>query len=258
MTDTTYLEQPKRWNFSWVPEGIFRPKKLFTRISTISSAVWMTPLLVLSIFVVINVAVSGRIKSQAALMGEITFPPDYQYYTPEQQAQYMQAIQSTQGPVFVYVLPGIAALIGVWLGWLLLGGILHLSTTLSGGRGSTILAINIVAWASLPLAIREVVQLLYMLFTKTVIQNPGLSGFSVAMASGWQLFLSHILKLIDIYLIWQCLLIILGVHLSTKLNKTKSTFAVLIAVFIILLLQTGLAYLISVLGNLTITRPFFF
>ena len=43
------------------------------------------------------------------MMGEITYPPDYQYYTPEQQAQYMQAIQSTQGPVFVYVLPSIAS-----------------------------------------------------------------------------------------------------------------------------------------------------
>jgi hypothetical protein len=145
------MEQPKRWNFSWLPEGIFRPKKVFTRISTSSSAVWLTPLLVLSILVMINVAVSGRLKSQAALMGEITYPPDYKYYTPEQQAQYMQAIQSTQGPVFVYILPGIAALLGVWLGWLLLGGILHLSTTLLGGRGNMLLALNIVAWASLPL-----------------------------------------------------------------------------------------------------------
>ncbi len=117
---------------------------------------------------------------------------------------------------------------------------------------------NIVAWASLPLVIRELVQMIYMLVTQKLISNVGLSGFSPIAESGLPLFFGQILKLIDIYLIWQIILIILGVRLSTGLNRTKSTFAVILSVIIIVLLQTGLAYLGSVLGNLTITRPFFF
>jgi hypothetical protein len=208
--------------------------------------------------VLINVLLVGRIKSQAASLGEITYSPDYQYYTAEQQAQYMQAIQSTQGPVFVYVLPAISALLGVWIGWLILGGVLHLVTTLFGGRGSTALSMNIVAWSSLPLALREFIQIIYILITKKIISNPGLSGFSPIGDSGLPLFIGDILKLIDIYLVWQIVLLILGIRVSTGLNPTKSIFSVIITVLIILLLQTGLSYLGSILGNLTIARPFFF
>ena len=145
MAELSITGKNSRFNFNWLPDVFFRPRLAFQRIASSSSAVWITPLLVLSCLVLINTLVAGRIKYQATLMGEITYSPDYQYYTPEQQAQYMQAIQSTQGPVFVYVLPAIAAILGVWIGWLILGGILHLITTLFGGRGSTAMSMNIVA-----------------------------------------------------------------------------------------------------------------
>ena len=258
MTDNTYIEQKNRFYFKWVPDLFFYPRRAFQRISQYTNPIWLTPLLILSVAVLINVLIVGKLKNQAALMGEITYPPDFQYYTPEQQAQYTQAIQSTQGPVFIYVLPAITSLLGVWFGWLILGGVLHLVTTLFGGRGNTAISMNIVAWASLPLVLREIVQIIYMLVSQKLIGNAGLSGFSPISDSGILLFFGQILKLIDIYLIWQILLLILGVRLSTGLNSTKTTFAVIISVLIIVLLQTGLSYLGSVLGNLTITRPFFF
>jgi hypothetical protein len=191
------------------------------------------------------------------MAGEITYPPDYQY-TPEQQAQYMQAVQSTQGPVFVYVLPSVASLLGVLTGWLILGGILHLVTTLFGGRGSTAMSMTIVAWASLPLALRALVQIIYMLFTKSIISNPGLSGFSPTGGSGLMLFVGQILRLIDIFIVWQILLLILGVRASTALSASKSAIGVIVTLCVILALQAGLGYLGSLLGNLSIARPFFF
>jgi hypothetical protein len=117
---------------------------------------------------------------------------------------------------------------------------------------------NIVAWASLPLAVREFVQLIYLLITNKLISNPGLSGFSQVGVSGLPLYLSQILALIDIYLVWQIMLLILGVRISTGLNPTKSIFGVILPVLIILLIQSGISYLGSALGNLNITRPFFF
>jgi hypothetical protein len=209
MAEIELAQRNKRFNFEWVLEVIFHPKRAFQRISSSPNATWITPLLIITCLVLINTVVSGRLKNQAAMMGEISYPPDYQYYTPEQQAQYTQAIQSTQGPVFVYVLPAIIALFGVWIGWLILGGILHLVTTLLGGRGSTGISMNIVAWGSLPFAVRSIMQILYMLISKKLISNPGLSGFSPAGASGWMLFLSQVLKLIDIYILWQIILLII-------------------------------------------------
>jgi hypothetical protein len=258
MAEIALAEKNKRFYFNWIPDVFFHPRRAFRNISSSTNAIWFTPLLILSIIVLINVMVAGRLKSQAALMGAISYPPDFQYYTPEQQAQYTQAIQSTQGPVFVYVLPAITSLLGVWFGWLILGGILHLVTTLLGGRGNTEISMNIVAWGSLPLAVRALVQIIYMLISNKLISNPGLSGFSPAGDNGWLIFIGQILRLIDIYIIWQILLMILGVRLSTGLTTTKSSSGVTFTVLIIILLQAGLSYLGSVLGNLTITRPFFF
>jgi len=258
MSDIPYAEQSKRANLSWTTDAIFHPFRAFRRITATTTNVWLIPLALLSVAVVISVIVAGNLKHQAELTGEITYPPDFQYYTPEQQAQFMQAIQSTQGPVFTYVLPGITSLLGVWLGWLILGGLVHLVTTLFGGRGSTAISMNIVAWASLPLVLRELVQIIYMLVEKKIITSPGLSGFIMPVESGLSLFLYHLVSLIDIYLIWQILLIILGIRISMGLTKTKATASVVISILVILLLKAGLSYLIGALGNLNITRPFFF
>ena len=258
MADIVLARKNKRFYFEWVPEVIFHPRRAFRRISSSTTATWITPVLILSCLVLINTLVAGRLKNQAALQGEITYPPDYQYYTPEQQAQYTQSLQFTQGPVFVYVLPGIASLIGVWFGWLILGGILHLVTTMLGGRGSTAISMNIVAWGTLPLAVRAIVQVLFMLISKNLINSPGLSGFSPLGDSGWILFVSQLMKLIDIYVIWQIILLIIGIRVSTALTSAKSASGVILTFVIILALQAGFSYLGSLLGSLTITRPFFF
>ena len=258
MAEFALTEKNKRFYFGWIPDVLFRPRLAFQRVSASTRAVWITPLLILSCLILLNALVAGRLKSQAALSGEISYPADYQYYTPEQQAQYTQAIQSTQGPVFVYVLPAIGSLLRVWIGWLILGGILHLITTLFGGRGSTAISMNIVAWGSLPLAIRALVQILFMLITQKLISTPGLSGFSPTGDSGWILFVGQIFRLIDIYVIWQIILLIIGVRSSTALSTTKSSSGVILTILIILAIQAGLSYLGSLLGNLNITRPFFF
>ncbi len=258
MAEITYNEKNKRLLFGWVAPVFIFPRRIFQKISTTQKAIWITPLLILSFLVLVNVLVAGRIKNQAAMSGEITYPPDYQYWSPEQQAQYMQAIQSTQGPVFVYVLPAIAALIGVWIGWLILGGIMHFVTTLLGGRGSTVSSMNIVAWGSMPLALRALVQIIYMLVTNKLISSPGLSGFSPVGDSGGLIFVSQILKLLDVFIIWQVLLMILGIRRSTALSAAKSIFGVVLSVVIILLLKAGFSYATSMLSNLSITRPFFF
>lgn len=120
MAELSLTTTKRRFYFNWLPDIFFRPRLVFQRIAPTTTVVWITPLLVLSCLVLINSLVAGRIKYQNATMGEITYPPEY--YTPEQQAQYTQAVQSTQGPVFVYILPSIASLLGVWISWLILGG----------------------------------------------------------------------------------------------------------------------------------------
>jgi hypothetical protein len=169
----------------------------------------------------------------------------------------MQAMQATQGPVFIYVFPAISALFGVWVGWLLVGGLLHLLLTLLGGRGDTGSAMNLVAWASLPFAIRDIVRIASMLSTDHLIANPGLRGFAPLADANSSLFLASLLSLIDIYLIWHILLLIIGVNAADGLSRGKAVSGVFFTILLVLLLQVLFSFLSAKLGGLTIVRPFF-
>jgi hypothetical protein len=220
-------------------------------------AVWLTPMLILTVTTLIRVLVAGSITQAAAQSGQVSLPPDFQYYSPQDQAQFMQAAQATQGPVFVYVFPAVTALLGVWVGWLLVGGLLHLVLTLLGGRGDTSTAMNLVAWASLPIAVRDVVRILSMLSTHQLIQNTGLRGFAPAGDGNLALFLASILALIDIYLIWHFLLLVIGVRSGDGFTRGKSIGGVLLTLLLVISLQVLLGFLSAKLGGLTIVRPFF-
>src|SRR5688572_3680245 len=125
------------------------------------------------------------------------------------QNNYMQAQQATQGPVFLYIIPMLGSLTGLWVGWLLLAALLHFGSTLLGGRGSMQSALNIVAWASLPFAIRDILRIIFILATGHAIVSPGLSGF--ASTPG---LVSQLLTRLDIFLIWHVVLLVIGFALT--------------------------------------------
>ena len=216
-----------------------------------SRATWQTPMLLLSLTAILVVVVAGYLKTRAAMMGEIPLPPDWQFWTPEMQNNYMQAQQATQGPVFIYIMPMVGSLAGLWVGWLLLAALLHFGSTLLGGRGSMQSALNIVAWASLPFAIRDILRIVFMLATGHAITSPGLSGFASAG------FLSYLLTRLDIFLIWQVILLVIGFALTDGLPRLKAVMGVLVVMVLVLLAQAGLAALGASFGGLAVQRPFF-
>jgi hypothetical protein len=217
-----------------------------------SRATWWTPMLILTITAILVVVVAGYLKSRAALTGEIPLPPDWEFWTPEMQNNYMQAQQATQGPVFLYVIPMIASLTGLWVGWLFLAGLLHFGSTLLGGRCSMQSALNIVAWASLPFAVRDILRILFMLAAGHVIVSPGLSGFTSTPG-----FIAQLLTRVDIFLIWQVVLLMIGFALADGLPRGKAVTGVLVVVLLVLFAQAGLGALTSSFSGLAVQRPFF-
>lgn len=258
MTTTLNDDLPRRFYFNWIPNLFLRPISAFNKIITRAGNVWFTPLFILSITTIGRELVSGWLTQQAALMGELPLPPDFQYYSPEQQAQFMQAIQSTQSPVFMYILPIMAGLVGLWIGWIITGSLIHLTQTLLGGRTEISTTLTVVAWASLPFLLRDVVRICYMLITRNLIQYPGLSGLLPLDSEGAAIFLSKFLARIDLYLIWYIVLIFIGVRYVSKMSVGKTTFGILLTLLVILTFEALLSYLISSLGGLTVIRPFYF
>ncbi len=250
-------EPVSRWRFNWVLPALFRPRQAFDRIASADGAVWQTPITILVLATLIRTLVAGGLRAAAAASGQIPLPPGWEYYTPEQQAQFQQAMTATSGPVFTYLLPAVLAVLGVYLGWLLVGWILHLILTMVGGRGSSGQVLNLAAWAALPFAIRETVRLLAMWTQGELLAYPGLSGFAPADNGNLSIYLTSLLSFVDIYLIWHIVLLVAGVRAGENLSRPKRWMAVLLTVVGLTLLRALPALLAAQFSDLTVIRPFF-
>ncbi|MBL8103255.1 MAG: YIP1 family protein [Anaerolineales bacterium] len=252
MTENITLQSTGRFNFARIVEVFLQPQRTFALLAEEARPSWSTPMLTLSISAFLSVIVSGYLTSRAAMMGEVQLPRDWQWWTPDMQANYMQAQQSMQGPVFAYIIPLVSALTGLWLGWLILSGLLHLGSTLLGGRGSMQGALNITGWASLPFLIRDVLRIIFMLIAGHSITSPGLSGFAGSAA-----FAAQLLARVDIFFIWSCILLMIGFGAGDSLSKAKAVTNVVVVTLLLLLLQSGIGTLLSNASGLAVQRPFF-
>lgn len=252
MTETTPSQSTGRFGFARIPEFLLQPVRTFVLLVEEARATWGTPMLALSVSTFLSVMVSGYLTSRAAMMGETPLPRDWQWWSPEMQENYMRAQQAMQGPVFAYIIPLVTALISLWLGWLILSGLLHLGSTLLGGRGSMQSALNVTGWGSLPFLVRDVLRIIFMLLAGRAISSPGLSGFVADSA-----FLMQLLSRADIFLIWSCILLVIGFGVADKLPKAKAVANVVIITLLLLLAQAGIGTLLSGLSGLAVQRPFF-
>ncbi|MBK7453135.1 MAG: YIP1 family protein [Anaerolineales bacterium] len=252
MTELNPVLPVRRLNFARIFQVLLQPRRAFAEIAAEANASWLTPMLSLSLSGLLSVMVRGYLTSRAALMGEIPLPPDWQYWTPDMQNNYMQAQQSMQGPVFVYIIPLVSVLVGLWLVWLILSGMLHLGSTLLGGRGSMQGALNVVGWAYLPFAVRDILRVVFMLIAGHAIVSPGLSGF--ASNPG---FVAEILSHVDLFFLWSTVLLIIGFGISDGLSKGKSITGVILILLVLLLIQAGLGTLMSNIGGLASQNPIF-
>jgi hypothetical protein len=249
MSDTP--PNPRRFDFKQITTFLIHPRQGIERLVAEEKPNWLVPLLVLSFMLLVRIIVSGYLQARASSMGQSALPADWQWWTPDMQNNYMQAIQATQGPVFVYIIPAVTGLAKFWVGWLIVGGLLHLASTLLGGRGSMRSVLNLAAWACLPFALRDLLRVIFMFIAQHPIANLGLSGFS----SG--LFLSKVLSSVDLFFVWFAILLAMGLCVTDNLPARKAAAAVALVLILILLIQGGLGTLSANLGGMMITRPFF-
>lgn len=252
MTETAQSQFTGRFGFARIPEFLLQPTRMFALLVEEARATWGTPMLALSVSTFLSVMVSGYLTSRAARMGEMPLPRDWQWWSPEMQENYMRAQEAMQGPVFAYIIPLVGALVSLWLGWLILGGLLHLGSTLLGGRGSMRSALNVTGWGSLPFLIRDILRIVFMLFAGRAISSPGLSGF-VESSVFWVQFLSRV----DLFLIWSSILLVIGFGAADKLPNAKALANIVIVTLLLLLAQAGLGTVLSGLSGLAVQRPFF-
>lgn len=249
--------RPRRLHLDWLLPLLIRPRSAFRTMTAAAGDAWLTPLLILSLAELVRVWAVGSVRQALAATGQVTLPPDFQYWSPTMQAQFTQAQQATSSPVFVYVFPGLVALAGVWLGWLLTAALLHLVLTMLGGRSATREALNVVAWAMLPFALRALVRAGYAFSTQALIVSPGLAGFVPADAAGALIFLREALAFVDAYWLWHVALLMVGGRQASGLAVGKVVAGALVAALGVLLLQALPGFGMAQLDGLQVVRPFF-
>jgi hypothetical protein len=249
-------ERPRALHFEWALPILYRPRRTINQIVQHDTAVWLAPLLLITVFALLMVVAGGPIR-QASSQNQATMPPDYEYYPPEWQQQYQEGFAVRQGVVFIYVFPALGILAQVWLGWFLVGSLLHLGLTLAGSRNSNTSMLNLIAWASIPFIFRYIVQAIALLITKNAIVNPGLSGFVSMGQNGFSLFSRSLLSLVDIYLIWYFVLLLIGVVVLAKISRVKAIIVTLVISLVLLAVQALPGFLMTLFGGVQTQRFFF-
>ena len=99
-------------------------------------------------------------------------------------------------------------------------------------------------WASLPFAVRYLLQAGISSLPRSLVSAQGLSGFSPPGS-----FLSAFLTQVDIYLVWQIALLFIGVPLIAGMSRRKAWLVTAVVLVILLCLAALPAIAASKLGG---------
>lgn len=254
----TIPKPPRRWHFELLWPVLRHPRRSLPAIASSLQPLWLTPLVVLSILALVQVLVAVPMRQAMGASTSVDLPMDYQYLTPEQQAQFQSSLSASGGPMFTTVFPAVAALARVWLGWLIAAAILHLVLTLFGGRATMGSIFNRVGWAGLPFAVQSAVRILALLVSRKLIASPGLSGFGPAGEGFGAALVTSLLGQIDLYLAWFLVLLVLSLRAHDDPGPSKAWASALVTLVVMLILSALPGALAAQLGGLTIVRPFLF
>jgi len=231
---------------------IRRPHVTFTYLNETGGKIWIGMAILAMVAVVLPVIVAAPITSrmsQEAMKAAMEAQGNQaQSMNPEIQ---QQITSFTTNPFFTIVMPAGIVLIGLWAGWLVWSAVLHFGSTLLGGNSHFGQMWQIVVWTWFPFAVRGLLQTIFILASGKIISNPGLSGLiarpvtatnmvTMAQPPG-QLALQALLSRIDLFLVWNLILIAIGVMVTAKFSGRKATLITLGAWTLFSLLAIGTA-----------------
>jgi hypothetical protein len=237
---------------------IVRPRATLAHLSAHGARSWWLPALLVVVLTAAPLVVSAPITARQARESIL----EAQDQMAEQRGQTLTDEQREQivsigaSPLITTVFPTVGAIVGLVVSWLAWAGGLYLAGMALGGRSAFGTLFRTMVWTQVPFALRGLVQTIYVLVTGQVILNPGLSGFVgrdlgaegvVAAPPGLgQLALQGLLARVDLYMIWNLVLLVIGVRVVTQLSRRKA----LLMTLVVWLLLTVLSLAPAIVGGL--------
>ena len=247
----------ERWGILRLLWGIIiRPRATLEHLREHGPRTWWVPALLVVLLIVLPILVAAPIvveQSREAILVTQEQLAERQgtELSAEQQAQ-MESMATS--PLIIVAFPAVLGVVGQVVGWLAWAGVLYLAGIALGGRSTFGQMFRMVVWTWLPYALRGLLQTVSILASGQLIANPGLSGLVqdnrpvaeviAAPPSLDQMLLVAFLAKVDLFLVWNLILLVIGVTAVTRLPQRKATLATL-GVWILLMALSLVPTLIS-------------
>lgn len=236
---------------------LVRPRATLEYLRERGGRAWWLPALLVALLVTIPILVAAPITAQQSREAVAAVQEQFgREVSAEEQAQMEQAMSIAASPLLTVVFPAVGGVVVLAVGWLVWAGALYLAGMALGGRSTFGQMFRMVVWVWLPYALRGLLKTIYILASGQLIANPGLSGLVqetrpigeiiAAPPSLGQMVLVAFLSPIDLFLIWNLILLVVGVTVATRLPRRK---AALVTLGVWLLLTT-LSLLPTLVGGL--------
>ena len=235
--------EKRNHHWGWVSRMFVKPRSTLARVNAQETAARFAPMVILAVMVLVAVVVAAPIKRVNIQTGA-TIPEDFQWWSQERQQQFLQAQQNLTSPTFMYLFPLITGLSGYLLFWMICSSLLYLSLTLAGSRTTNQRVSNLIAWAMVPFALRELVKVIVIISSKKLVEDPGLSYLVASDATGLMAWLRGILGQVDFYSLLFVTFLFLGAIPLSGLRANKAILATTVALVLVLTL-VGLPSVIS-------------
>lgn len=199
-----------------------RPARALTAVADHPQRLWLVPLVIATVIIIVSVVVTVPVELRAS--AELV-EKQLANLPPESRAQAEQLMRPG-GPFGAIAYAGglLEGLLGLVVGWLFRAGVLHLTAVALGGQNRFGQMFSVLAWTRIPEIVRQIVQTVSIALSDQLITKPGLSYL---VSSGDPIKDStnlafYFLSGLDIFLVWDLILVTLGVAAAARFSRRKA------------------------------------
>jgi hypothetical protein len=230
---------PSQSSWSALLSLIDKPRATFANIVTYPYRKWILPVVISLIAVLISVWITAPYSSELAAQ-QMRQQFNQSGVSPEQAEAQMEMAARFASPLFIGLTGSIGGIVVSGVLWLLTTTYFYFTALISGAElkfGSVFLT---VLWASLPLALRGLVQGSLILLTGTF---PIYTSLAAVQVSGDVLQdaanpMIALLNNVDPFWLWYLFLLVVGVAVVAKMSKARAT--VLVVIYALLAVGLGM------------------
>lgn len=261
MTDTPITTE-KKSPLKLLAGVLLRPRATFAHLRENQPRSWIVPAILIIVCTLLPVFASNSAAQQ-------TIDPGMNMGMQEEPIAVYKGEVIVEGgggpiseaptqPAALSILKIGGALVSLPLTWLLWGGALYLASVFLGRSSGFAPMFRLTVWTWIPYAVRGLLQAIFIWVTGQVINNKGFAGYildsnapQLITPGPGKLALAGILGRVDLFLIWNLVLLIVGLMAFTKLPRRKALVAVLVIWTVFALLSIVPAILGGMFGSIT-------